>query len=282
MNIREFRRYASEQLYFLDVSEREQEIRILLEEYLNLSFTQILINSQAEISEGKLEMLFKAVELRKKGVPLQYILGHWDFMGLKLAVGEGVLIPREDTATVVEMIASKIENKHCVVADLCAGTGCISFALESVLKNNLGIYAIELSDLAYRYLSQNKNNLKSKVNILQADIFKICSQFEDDFFDVVVSNPPYIKTEDINFLEREVLYEPRLALDGGETGLCFYENICKLWVPKIKSSGILTFEIGQGQHDEVKSLMIKHGMSNVEFKKDINGIIRGVMGIKTS
>ena len=161
MNIREFRRYASEQLYFLDVSEREQEIRILLEEYLNLSFTQILINSQAEISEGKLEMLFKAVELRKKGVPLQYILGHWDFMGLKLAVGEGVLVPREDTATVVEMVASKIENKHCVVADLCAGTGCISFALENIFKNNLEIYAIELSDLAYRYLSQNKNNLKS-------------------------------------------------------------------------------------------------------------------------
>ena len=280
MNIREFRRYASEQLYFLDVSEREQEIKILLEEYLNLSFTQILINSQAEISEGKLEMLFKAVELRKKGVPLQYILGHWDFMGLKLAVGEGVLIPREDTATMVEMVVSKIENKHCVVADLCAGTGCISFVLENILKNNLEIYAIELSDLAYRYLSQNKNNLKSKVNILQADIFKICSKFEDDFFDVVVSNPPYIKTEDINFLEREVLYEPRLALDGGETGLYFYENICKLWIPKIKSSGILAFEIGQGQHDEVKSLMINHGMSNVEFKKDINGIIRCVVGIK--
>ena len=102
----------------------------------------------------------------------------------------------------------------------------------------------------------------------------------NDFFDVVVSNPPYIKTKDINFLGREVLYEPRLALDGGETGLYFYENICKLWIPKIKSSGILAFEIGQGQHDEVKSLMIKHGMSNVEFKKDINGIIRCVVGIK--
>lgn len=281
MNINDFCKYALGQLDFMDKAECKCEIKILLEEYLNLDFTQIILNKQTQIPQDKLPILLKAVDLRKSGVPIQYILGYWDFMGMRLCVGNGVLIPREDTTVLVDFVLSKMKFKNkAVIADLCSGSGCIAFALEKALGSDSQVYAVELSDKAYYYLDKNKKKLKSSITTIHGDIFKIYNQFPDNYFDVVVSNPPYIKSEDMNSLQREVLHEPRMALDGGENGLYFYENICKFWIPKIKKHGLLGFEIGAKQFADVKYLMNKYNLNIVDYKKDINGIIRSIVGVK--
>jgi len=281
MTIREFLKYAKKNLNCLQISELKYELKVLLEDCLNMNTEALILNKDEEIDSSKLVYLFQAVEMRKQGFPLQYILGSWEFMGIKIKVGSGVLIPRDDTRVLVEDISQAMVNKRDLkIIDLCTGSGCIAFALEKLLGNNAKIYAVEASEGAYKYFCENFKNLNSQVCGVQENIFESYSKFEDNFFDVVVSNPPYIKTNQIKNLQKEVQYEPTIALDGGEDGLYFYRNICKLWISKIKPGGYLAFEIGEGQFQEVKSIMLHSGISNIQFKKDINGIIRVVTGIK--
>ena len=148
------------------------------------------------------------------------------------------------------------------------------------LKNFNEIYAFEYSEKAFSYLNENIKNFESKVKAVKGNIFEDYNLFKDNYFDYIVSNPPYIKTQDIKTLDREVLHEPKTALDGGQTGLDFYVGICKFWTPKIKPGGILAFEIGQGMHDDVAEIMKNSGFEKINFSKDINGIIRCVMGFK--
>ena len=121
---------------------------------------------------------------------------------------------------------------------------------------------------------------KCEVNSINGDIFKIVGNFPDNFFDAVVSNPPYIKTEDMDFLQKEVKKEPGLALDGGEDGLYFYKSICKIWTPKVKNGGIIAFEVGINQAIDVKNIMESYGLGSIKIFKDINDIDRVVIGKK--
>lgn len=281
MTLREFYKYAEIKLNNLDYRTFKYELRLILEHYLNMKETEILLNKDVEIPNEKLQPILKAIENRSKGYPLQYILGTWNFMDINLSVGDGVLIPRDDTQVLVESVISKLKNLNKVVAiDLCSGTGCISFALEKYLKYDLDMYAIEISKDAYKYLLKNIDLLNSKVKPINEDIFIAHKNFKNEFFDCVVSNPPYIRSKDMDYLQKEVLYEPGLALNGGKDGLEFYRKICKTWVSKIKHGGILAFEIGIKQFEDVKNIMINSGITNICFKRDINGIIRSVTGIK--
>ena len=281
MKVREFYDFARKNLPLADEKEVKNEANILLQFCLELDFTGLFLQRERALTKKELEFLENAISLRKNGVPIQYILGSWEFMNMNLKVGEGVLIPREDTAVLVETVIKNANfSKNFNLIDLCSGTGCVALALEKNLKNFNEIYALEYSEKAFKYLSENIKDLKSKVKAVKGNVFEDYNLFKDNYFDCIVSNPPYIKTADVKTLDREVLHEPETALDGGETGLDFYIVICKFWAPKIKPSGILAFEIGQGMHDDVAEIMKNSGFEKINFSKDINGIIRCVIGFK--
>lgn len=281
MKVREFYDFARKNLPLVDEKEVKNEANILLEFCLKLDFTELFLQRERILTEKEFKFLENAVSLRASGVPVQYILGSWEFMNMDLKVGEGVLIPREDTAVLVQTVIKNANfSKKSNLIDLCSGTGCVALALEKNLKDFNQIYALEYSEKAFEYLNENIKNLQSRVKAIKGNIFEDYKLFEDDYFDCIVSNPPYIKTADVKTLDREVLHEPKMALDGGESGLDFYLGICKLWACKIKTGGILAFEIGQGMHDDVAEIMKNSGFEKISFSEDINGIIRCVMGLK--
>ena len=281
MKVREFYDFARKSLPMVDEREVKNEANILLQFCLKLDFTELFLERERILTEKEFKSLENAISLRKSGVPVQYILGSWEFMNMNFKVGEGVLIPREDTAVLVESVIKNVNSsKNFNLIDLCSGTGCVAIAIEKNIKNFNEIYALEYSEKAFSYLSENIKNLKSKVKAVKGNIFEDYNLFKDDYFDFIVSNPPYIKTKDVKTLDREVLHEPKTALDGGQTGLDFYIGICKLWNTKIKKGGILAFEIGQDMHNDVAEIMKNSGFEKINFSKDINGLIRGVMGFK--
>ena len=202
-------------------------------------------------------------------------------MELKFKVGEGVLIPREDTSVLVEesaIILSK-KNSPCI-ADLCSGSGCVAISLDKKLNNNPQIYAVEISKKAFEYLNENIKDNKSSVVPVNADVFEVYKKFDDESLDAVVSNPPYIKNSEIKSLAEEVKKEPILAFSGGEDGLDFYKKICKFWVSKLKRGGMMAFEIGAGQAEDVKKIMKMNGFDEIKSFKDINEISRVLIGVK--
>lgn len=228
-------------------------------------------------SEEKLAVLAELTEKRLNHEPLQYLLGKWSFMGIDLLVGEGVLVPRDDTEVVTSLCIDYLSCKESPnVIDLCAGSGAISLALEKYA--NCKVTAVELSDKAFSYLTQNIKLNNSAVNALNGDIFECHKDIADNSLDLIVSNPPYIKTADIASLQKEVQHEPAMALDGGENGLDFYRRIVPLWKSKIKAGGALAFELGEGQYDEVSRILADNGFGGITESIDFGGIQRAIIG----
>lgn len=228
-------------------------------------------------SEEKLAVLAELTEKRLNHEPLQYLLGKWSFMGIDLLVGEGVLVPRDDTEVVTSLCIDYLSCKESPnVIDLCAGSGAISLALEKYA--NCKVTAVELSDKAFSYLTQNIKLNNSAVNALNGDIFECHKDIADNSLDLIVSNPPYIKTADIASLQKEVQHEPAMALDGGESGLDFYRRIVPLWKSKLKAGGALAFELGEGQYDEVSRILADNGFGGFTESIDFGGIQRAIIG----
>ncbi|HAM06550.1 MAG TPA: peptide chain release factor N(5)-glutamine methyltransferase [Ruminococcaceae bacterium] len=228
-------------------------------------------------SEEKLAVLAELTEKRLNHEPLQYLLGKWSFMGIDLLVGEGVLVPRDDTEVVTSLCIDYLSYKESPnVIDLCAGSGAISLALEKYA--NCKVTAVELSDKAFSYLTQNIKLNNSAVNALNGDIFECHKDIADNSLDLIVSNPPYIKTADIASLQKEVQHEPAMALDGGESGLDFYRRIVPLWKSKLKAGGALAFELGEGQYDEVSRILADNGFGGITESIDFGGIQRAIIG----
>lgn len=232
---------------------------------------------EAVASEEKLAVLAELTEKRLNHEPLQYLLGKWSFMGIDLLVGEGVLVPRDDTEVVTSLCIDYLSCKESPnVIDLCAGSGAISLALEKYA--NCKVTAVELSDKAFSYLTQNIKLNNSAVNALNSDIFECHKDIADNSLDLIVSNPPYIKTADIASLQKEVQHEPAMALDGGESGLDFYRRIVPLWKSKLKAGGALAFELGEGQYDEVSRILADNGFGGITESIDFGGIQRAIIG----
>lgn len=228
-------------------------------------------------SEEKLAVLAELTEKRLNHEPLQYLLGKWSFMGIDLLVGEGVLVPRDDTEVVTSLCIDYLSCKESPnVIDLCAGSGAISLALEKYA--NCKVTAVELSDKAFSYLTQNIKLNNSAVNALNGDIFECHKDIADNSLDLIVSNPPYIKTADIASLQKEVQHEPAMALDGGESGLDFYRRIVPLWKSKLKAGGALAFELGEGQYDEVSCILADNDFGGITESIDFGGIQRAIIG----
>ncbi|WP_370767957.1 peptide chain release factor N(5)-glutamine methyltransferase [Ruminococcus sp.] len=228
-------------------------------------------------TDEKLALLAELTEKRLSHEPLQYIIGKWSFMGIDLLVGEGVLVPRDDTEVVTSLCIDFLSGKeNPSVIDLCAGSGAISLALEKYA--NCKVTAVELSDKAFSYLTQNIKLNNSAVNALNGDIFECHKDIADNSLDLIVSNPPYIKTADIAALQEEVQHEPVMALDGGESGLDFYRRIVPLWKSKLKAGGALAFELGEGQYDEVCRILADNGFGGITESIDFGGIQRAIIG----
>ncbi|MBQ2273890.1 MAG: peptide chain release factor N(5)-glutamine methyltransferase [Clostridia bacterium] len=221
-------------------------------------------------SEEELDAVLKR---RIDGEPLQYILGEWEFYDLPFYVGEGVLIPRPDTETLAEFAIDRAGTRETVCMDLCSGSGCLAITLDKH-SVNATVYAMELSDKAFEYLKKNIERNASSVRAVKGDVL------EDDFgeFDLIISNPPFIKTADLDTLQKEVKREPQMALDGGDDGLVFYRKIAEKWVPHLKSGGTLAVEIGIGQGDDVKAIFKAAGLKNIGSRNDLSGIERVIFG----
>ena len=235
------------------------------------------LEMQAE-SETK-ERLTQLVERRLGGEPLQYIIGEWEFYGLPFFVGEGVLIPRQDTETLVELAIDGFKGrKKLRVADLCAGTGCIGLALEKHL--DIGeLTLVEKSEEAVKYLEKNLVRNSSGGKIVKGDVLEEETAEALGEADLIVCNPPYLTAQDMAQLQKEVSFEPESALFGGEDGLDFYRAIVRIWKRALADGGEMYFEIGASQEDEVMEMLIQHGFTRVRCKKDPCGIVRVVHGV---
>ena len=254
----------------------ELEARLLIEGATGMNRASQIANSNSEISGEIQEKLISMAQKRAEHLPLQYILGKWSFMGFEFKVGEGVLIPRDDTEVLVGLCLDYLKASDGKTAlDLCAGSGAVSVVLDKLA--NADVTAVELSDKAYNFLLENIKGTNIKPH--KGDIFECYRDFEAKSFDLIASNPPYIKTDEIKTLQTEVGYEPKTALDGGADGLDFYRAIVKRWTPLLKSGGAMAFELGEGQAEYVGGLMADHGYINIKTAKDLGGTDRAIIGI---
>lgn len=284
MTWKEFYSEAVRRLNEAGIEENKSEADIIFDYCFNMNKLKIILHGDEKLPESLIDRLDEVVSKRKKGIPIQYILGEWNFRNLRFKVGEGVLVPRDDTNILIDVSVGFLNSKKnpCVI-DLCSGSGCVAVSIERELKlKKPEIFGVELSKKAFEYFKSNAEFNRSNVKVINGDILKIYSEFCDEKFDAIVSNPPYIRTDEISKLQKEVKFEPRMALDGGKDGLYFYKNICRNWIPKLKVGGMIAFEIGLGQENEIKKFMEESGIGCIKFYKDINNIIRVVSGIKES
>ena len=238
-----------------------------------------LILLEDDIPAESCDKAMQMARRRADGEPIQYVLGCWSFMGRDYKVGEGVLIPRDDTEVVVcEALKRAKSFSRPVVVDLCAGSGIIAVTLEKELSGAT-VFAVEKSEEAYAYLQENITLNQSSVKAIHADLSDCVSDFDDSSLDMIVSNPPYIRSDEIAELQSEVQYEPKMALDGGEDGYIFYETIIRLWSRKLKNGSCIAFEIGEGQYDTIAEMLRSAGYTDIKGTPDIQGITRAVTAI---
>jgi len=233
-----------------------------------------------------LSRINRFVKRRGAGEPLQYIVGHVDFLGLEIRVGKGVLIPRPETELLVEEAIKAVKHKALRVnnspftihhslffLDLCTGSGCIALALAKEFPA-AKVYASDVSAKAIKYARDNADhNAIQNVTFLKGSLFAPVEEHMS--FDLITANPPYIMTSDIEGLQREVReWEPLRALDGGEDGVDFYRKILSKGGVFLKEGGWIFFELGFGQSEAVAKIAAHAGFKNVELIKDFAGIDR--------
>ncbi len=228
-------------------------------------------------------MITEAVVERINGRPLQYILGDWGFLALSLKVGEGVLIPRPETELLCQAGAEYLAERGLpapLALDLCAGSGCVGLGLCS-LYPSVKVKALELQEEAFSYLKENVARYPDySVEAIQADVLTSARVF-DERFDLILSNPPYIPSGDMDGLMEEVKREPKMALDGGQDGLSYYRVIVSEWLPKLTVGGMAAVEVGIGQAQQVAEMFQKAGLREVKVIPDFGGIERVVTGVRS-
>ena len=252
----------------------------LLAEATGLRRVELYVNFERPLSMEERDILRGYVSRRGAGEPLQYITGEVAFRHIAVKVRPGVLIPRPDTEVLVQTVVHELDSgADCRVLDLCAGSGCIGLAVASqVLRSR--VLLGEWDEEALKVCRQNirRNQLSARVTSLRMDAREKPSRQLGEF-DCIVSNPPYIPTADIETLDPSVRdHEPHLALDGGADGLDFYRVIADKWRDALLPNGLMAFEVGIGQADEVLRIMRANGFGDIQIVKDLHGIPRVVYG----
>lgn len=258
-----------------DIAEAKLDARLLLEDVCGTNRNTLLAHPEYEVPEEQYRRYQDVIHRRKKHVPLQYITGVQDFMGLNFKVSEKVLIPRQDTEVLVEEVMKHLHDGMSVL-DMCTGSGCILLSLLHYSNDCAGTGA-DISNEALKVARENAEALQLKPVLLQSNLF---GQIEGSF-DVIVSNPPYIESAVMETLMPEVRdNEPWIALDGGADGLYFFNKIIEESKKFLNGGGHLFFEIGCNQAEAVSKKMILEGYQDVTVKKDFSGLDRVVYGRK--
>ncbi len=255
------------------------DTQLLLSKVLEVDKLYIITNRNLKVNPFNEKEFMKLINLRKGNMPIKYILGKTEFMGIDLNIKEGVLIPRPDTENLVEIVLEYIEKENYEnVCDLCTGSGAIGISL-AYHKGSINVHCIDISPISNEVVLENisKLGLSERVSFIKSDLLEIPIK-EGYKYDVLVSNPPYIKTEDIDTLMDDVKsFEPHLALDGGEDGLIFYKIISRQSKDILNASGLIAFEIGKDQGIEVREILKSFGYKNIKIIKDLSGLDRVVI-----
>lgn len=263
MKIKEIQKIANDELK--NIKEANLKIRILFSKVLNIPKEFLLAHSEDEIDDNQKEKILEGIKKINDNIPIQYIVNEQEFMGLKFFVDENVLIPQPDTEILVEQIINKYKDRKIKILDLCTGSGCIAISLKHYLPQ-AEIFASDISKKALDIAQNNAKQNNTEINFINSDLF----QNIQDEFDIIVSNPPYIKTDIIKTLDNEVQNEPIIALDGGNDGLDFYKKILKEAYNYLKDEGKLYLEIGYDQKEDLINLYKNDKRyKNIECIKDL-------------
>ena len=273
MTLREAWKFGKDRLTEAQVPDADLDAWYLLEWCTGVNRSHYLAWPEEAISPEQEEQYRQTLNQRERRIPLQQITGEQEFMGLSFYVNEHVLIPRQDTEVLVEETAKFLKDGMSFL-DLCTGSGCILLSLLHLRAGAEGTGA-DLSPEALKVAAQNRERLGVKAELIESDLFdKI-----EGAFDVIVSNPPYIKREEIETLMDEVrLHEPYMALDDHEDGLYFYRKIAEEAPKHLRAGGGLFLEIGWDQGGSVSELLREQGFSDVKVVKDLAGLDRVVEG----
>ncbi|MCB2297715.1 peptide chain release factor N(5)-glutamine methyltransferase [Clostridium tagluense] len=255
--------------------------QLLLAKVLNVDKLFIMLNRDFNLNGKQEEEFSQLIQLRKSKMPIKYILGECEFMGMNLIVKPGVLIPRPDTEILVEEVIKHINEKdYTQVCDVCTGSGAIGIAIAEFIKGvEVMLYDISYDAIAVAKLNIERFDLASRVNEQRSDLLQSAIE-QNKKFQVVVSNPPYIRESVIPTLMEDVKnYEPYIALSGGKDGLEFYRRITEESLQVLEKGGLLAFEIGYDQREEVQDILLKSGFKSIECIKDLSGNDRVIKGI---
>lgn len=255
------------------------DVETLLQKVLGVDRLYILLNLERVLSEDEEQLFNKFINERLNNRPIAYIVGNREFMGLDFFVKEGVLIPRPDTEVLVEEVIKLAKKKDAKnILDIGTGSGAITVSLAKYLEN-VKVTSVDISDIALEIGKRNaiSNEVDDRINFVKSDLFTNIDK--ETKFDIIVSNPPYIKREVIETLDKQVKdYEPYNALEGGVDGLDFYRAITKQAKNYLKKGGILAYEVGHDQSEDVSKLMEMDGYTNIYTLKDLQQIDRVVIG----
>ena len=277
MKIKELIEYGKNTLNKNEVQDSSIISRILAEYILNFNRQEIIANLDKEVEEEQRVRYYLALIEIIQGMPIQYITNKQEFMKLDFYVDENVLIPQPDTEILVEKAieeAKKIENVE--ILDMCTGSGCIGISIAKNIEN-AKVTLVDISKNAIEIAKKNalRNKVESQLTFIQSNMFEKVEKK----FDIIVSNPPYIKTDVIPKLDRQVQNEPHIALDGGKDGLKFYKIIIEEAKNYLKENGKLILEIGYDQKEEVENLIKQSGQyKKIEVIKDLSQNDRVIIG----
>lgn len=273
MNYRKLYETGKDRLEKAGIQEAALDARLLLEEVCRTDRNTLLVHGDRAVTEEEETQFRIFIERRSTHKPLQQITGWQEFMGLRFSVTEDVLVPRQDTETLVEEVMRYLRD-GMEILDVCTGSGCI---LLSLLRYSNGCRGVgcDISEKALAVAGQNAKELGISAQFIQSDLFESI----EGRFEYIVSNPPYIRKDMIPTLMEEVRdHEPLIALDGGEDGLDFYRKITREATEHLYSGGMLFFEIGYDQGEAVKLLMEEEGYEEVTVSQDLAGLDRVVYG----
>ena len=256
------------------------DVELLLKKALgDVDSMYIRMNLDKALSDEQEKYFLEMMKDRLNERPIAYIIGNREFMGLDFFVKEGVLIPRPDTETLVEEIINICNNKTGLnILDIGTGSGAITVSLAKYLDKS-HVVSVDISDIALEIASKNaiSNKVDERIDFIKSDVFSNVS--DETKFDIIVSNPPYIRKADISGLDRQVKdFEPYHALEGGEDGLDFYRRITEESRQFLKQDGILAYEVGHDQASDVSKIMQQNGFKGIYTKCDLQGFERVVIG----
>lgn len=270
MNLKEILKYGKEELIKNNIEDASIIAKELAEYIFKITRAQLIANNDMEFSKDQTDNYINSIKKISTGIPIQYITNNQEFMNLNFYVDENVLIPQPDTETLVEEVINEYKEKKCEILDLCTGSGAIAISLAKYInESNIVASDISMKALQIAKLNAEKNLVRKKIEFIESDMFN--KIYKDDF-DIIVSNPPYIKTKVIEELDKQVKNEPYIALDGGADGLKFYKIIIENAYKYIKNEGKVFLEIGYDQKNELINLFKENNhYENIYSKKDLGG-----------